>query len=134
MNDQLAIYFNLGRNCPCCQSSLSSAILSRIGLGSLPAGSEDFQSHVAAGLGTSVVLLGQDRADHADDGVAAGVDADHVGPLADLLVQPLLRVVRPDLPPDLARDAVNARMSSRARSRWVAACGSLASSAATTWA
>jgi hypothetical protein len=40
---------------------------------------EDFQSHVAAGFGPFVVLLGQHRADQADDRVAAGEDADHVG-------------------------------------------------------
>ena len=67
-----------------------------------PAGGEDFQAHIAAGLGPFVVLLGQHRADQADDGVAAGEDADHVGAAADFLVQPLLRVVSPDLAPDLA--------------------------------
>ncbi len=39
-----------------------------------------------------------------DDGGAVGEDADHVGAAADLLVQPFLRVVRPDLPPDLPRE------------------------------
>jgi hypothetical protein len=66
------------------------------------AGDEDFQSHVAAGFGPFVVLLGQHRADQADDRVTAGEDAHHVGAAPDLLVQPLLRVVGPDLPPDLA--------------------------------
>jgi hypothetical protein len=33
-----------------------------------------------------------------------GEDADHVGAAANLLVQPLLRVVAPDLPPHLARE------------------------------
>lgn len=37
-----------------------------------------------------------------DQGGAVGEDADHVGATPDLLVQPLLRVVGPDLPPDLA--------------------------------
>jgi hypothetical protein len=31
------------------------------------AGGEDFRAHVTAGLGPFVVLLGQDRADQADD-------------------------------------------------------------------
>lgn len=36
------------------------------------AGGEDLQSHVAAGFGPFVALLGQHGADEADDGVAAG--------------------------------------------------------------
>jgi hypothetical protein len=47
------------------------------------------------------VLLGQDGADEADDRVPVGEDADHVGAAADLLVEPCVGVVRPDLPPDL---------------------------------
>jgi hypothetical protein len=72
------------------------------GAASFAACGEDFQSHVAAGFGPFVVLLGQDGADEADDGFAAGEDADDVGAAADLLVQALLRVVGPDLTPDLA--------------------------------
>jgi hypothetical protein len=56
---------------PYCQSSLTSAILSHTGLDSFVAGGEDFQSHIAAGFGPFVVLLGQHRTDQADDGVAA---------------------------------------------------------------
>ena len=51
-----------------------------------------------------VVLLGQDGADEADDGVAAGEDADHVGPPADLFVQAFLGIVAPHLAPDLVRE------------------------------
>ena len=58
-------------------------------------------AHVAAGDGPLVVLLGQDRADQADDGGAVGEDADDVGAAADLLVEPLERVVLPDLAPVL---------------------------------
>ena len=47
-------------------------------------------AHIPAGLDPFVVRLGQHRADQADDGVTAGEDADHVGAVADLLVQPLL--------------------------------------------
>jgi hypothetical protein len=57
------------------------------GLGGFPAGGEDFQAHVAAGFGPFVVLLGQHRADQADDGVAAREDADHVGPPAHLFIE-----------------------------------------------
>jgi hypothetical protein len=67
------------------------------------AGGEDFRSHVPAGLGPFIVLLGQHGTDEADDGVAAGKDAHDVGPPADLLVQ-TARVVAPDLAPDLARE------------------------------
>jgi hypothetical protein len=132
MAASLSILFK--RNCPYCQSSLTSVILSRAGLGRFPAGGEDFQAHVAAGFGPFVVLLGQHRANQADDGVAAGEDADHVGAPADVLVQPFLRVVAPDLPPDLAGKVLKARMSSRAASKCAAAAGSLASGAATIWA
>jgi hypothetical protein len=37
------------------------------------------------------MLFGQDGADEADEGVAAGEDADDVGAAADLAVEPLLR-------------------------------------------
>jgi hypothetical protein len=90
MNGHLAIYFHLSRNGLYCQFSLTSIILPPIGLGGFPACGEDFQAHVPAGLGPFVVLLGQDGADEADDGVAAGEDADYVGAAPDLLVQPLL--------------------------------------------
>jgi hypothetical protein len=101
-NGHLATYFHLSRNCPYRQSSLTSYILSHIRIGGFPAGGEDFQAHIPAGLGPFVVLLGQHSADQADDRAAAGEDADHIGAPADLLVQPLLRVAAPDLPPDLA--------------------------------
>ena len=58
-------------------------------------------AEVAAAFGQFVVLLGQDGADEADDRVPVGEDADHVGAAADLLVEPFVGVVRPDLPPDL---------------------------------
>jgi hypothetical protein len=49
-------------------------------------------------------LFGQHRADQADDRDPVGEDPDDVGAPADFLVEPLLRVVGPDLPPDLARE------------------------------
>ena len=95
MNGHLATYFHLSRNCLCCQSRLSSYILPHIGLGGFPAGGEDFQPHIAARLGPFIVLLGQHRADQADDGIPAGEDPDHVGAPADLLVQPFDRYLEP---------------------------------------
>ena len=62
-------------------------------------------AHVAALLGPFVGLLGEDGADEADDRGPVGEDPDDVGAAADLLVQPFLRVVRPDLAPDLVREA-----------------------------
>ena len=47
------------------------------------------------------MLFGQDGADEADQSVAVGEDADDVGASADLFVESLLGVVRPDLAPDL---------------------------------
>ena len=72
--------------------------------GGEPGFGEDVEADVAAHLGPFVVLLGQDGADEADQGVAAGEDPDDVGAAADLPVQPLLRVVGPDLPPDRLRE------------------------------
>ena len=59
--------------------------------------------------------------------------ADHVGVVADLLVEAFLGVVAQICRQISCGKAVNARMSSRASSRWVAACGNFASSAVTTW-
>src|SRR6185437_5604759 len=92
MNGHLATYFHLSRNCPYRQSSLTSYILPHIEPDGFPAGGEDFQPHIAARLSPFIVLLGQHRADQADDGVAAGEDADHVGAAPDLLVEAFLRV------------------------------------------
>jgi len=47
------------------------------------------------------VLFGQYRSDEADQGVAVGEDPDDVGAPPDLLVEPFLGVVRPDLASDL---------------------------------
>ena len=48
---------------------------------------EDVEAEVAAAFGPFVVLLGQDGADEADQGVAVGEDPDDVGAPADLPVQ-----------------------------------------------
>jgi hypothetical protein len=47
------------------------------------------------------MLLGQHRPDQAQHRLAVGKDPDHVGAPPQLLVEPLLRIVRPDLPPVL---------------------------------
>jgi hypothetical protein len=64
--------FLFKRDCLYCQFSLTSIILSHSRAGGFPASRKDFQSHIAARLGPFIVLLGQDRADQADDRVAAG--------------------------------------------------------------
>jgi hypothetical protein len=51
---------------------------------------EDVDAEVAAAFGPFVVLLGQDGADEADEGVAGGEDADDVGAAADLPVEAFL--------------------------------------------
>ncbi len=71
--------------------------LDRVSLTGLAAAFEDLGAHVAALFGPLVGLLGQHHADQADDRVAVGEDPHDVGAPADLLVQPLLRVVRPYL-------------------------------------
>jgi hypothetical protein len=43
-------------------------------------------SHVTPGLGPLVILLGQDGADHADDGIPVREDPDDVGPPPDLFM------------------------------------------------
>ena len=56
---------------------------------------DGFQGHVAGALdGPFIILLvEQDRADQADDGVLVGEDADHPGPPLDLAVEALDRIV-----------------------------------------
>ena len=75
------------------------------------------------------MLFGQDGADEADQRVAVGEDADDVGAPADLLVEPLLGVVGPDLAPDLFGERGERQQVGRAASRWSATLGSLSDSA-----
>ena len=98
------------------------------GLGS----GEDVEPEVAAAFGPFVVPLGQDGADEAGDRVPVGADADHVGAVADLLVEPVVGVVRPDLLPDILGNAVKARMPSWAFSRCSATRGSFSARASAT--
>jgi hypothetical protein len=51
---------------------------------------QDVQAEVAPGFRPFVVLFGQHGTDEADQGVAVGEDADHVGATSDLLVEPFL--------------------------------------------
>jgi hypothetical protein len=57
---------------------------------------QDVEAEVAAAFGPFVVLLGQDGADEADQGVAAGEDAHDVGAAADLAVEPFLGYLEPE--------------------------------------
>jgi hypothetical protein len=45
------------------------------------------------------MLLGEDGTDEPDDRATIGEDADDVGAPPDFPVEPLVGVVRPDLPP-----------------------------------
>jgi len=65
---------------------------------------EGVETEIAAGLGPLVVLLGEDSAHEADDRVPVGEDPNNVRATADLPVESLVRVVRPDLPPELLRE------------------------------
>lgn len=65
------------------------------------AAAEDFQSEVSAAFGPFIGLLGQDRADEPDDGLSVGEDHYSVGAAPDLAIEPFIRVVRPDLSPDV---------------------------------
>jgi len=56
---------------------------------------EDVEAEVAAAFGPFVVLLGQDGADEADQGVAGGEDPDDVGAAADLTVASLAPCLEP---------------------------------------
>ena len=54
-----------------------------------------WQVNVASALDRPfIVLLEPDCADHADDGVRVGEDADHLGPPLDLAVEALDRIWR----------------------------------------
>ena len=66
-----------------------------------PGPGQQLEAEVAAAFGPPVVLLGQDGADEADQGVAVGEDPDDVGAPADLAIESFLRIVRPDLAPEL---------------------------------
>jgi hypothetical protein len=92
----------------------------------VPGCGEDFGAHIAAPFSPFVVLPGQDRAVNTDDGVAGGEGKD----------TPVLRRISlfscswgllDQICRQISRGkAVNARMSSRASSRWAAAAENLA--------
>jgi hypothetical protein len=77
-------------------------------------------NHGLAHFGSFVVLLGQDRADQADQGVAGGEDAHDVGAAAALAVQALLGLLDQIWRQMALGKAVKAKMSSRAASRCAA--------------
>ena len=92
---------------------------------------QDVEAEVAAAFGPFVMLLGEDGADEADQGVAAGEDPDDVGAASDPAVEPFLGVAGPDLAPELLGKLVNASTSARAASRCSATLGSLSWTAST---
>ena len=92
---------------------------------------QDVQAEVAAAFGPFVVLLGQDRPDQADDGVAVREDTDNVCAPADFAVEAFVGVVGPDLPPDLLRERGEGEQVGAAWSRWSATSGSLSARAST---
>src|SRR4051794_28653461 len=75
-----------------------------VGRAVAPPGLEGLGAHVTLGDGPFVGLLGEQRAHEADHAPAVREDPDDVGAPADLLVEPFLRVVRPDLGPMLHRE------------------------------
>ena len=79
----------------------------------------------SGGLGPYVVLLGQHRADQPDECVSVGEDADDVGAPADLAVEPLGGVVRPDLALKLLGERGEGQHVGAGASRCSATLGSL---------
>ena len=68
--------------------------------------SDCFQGHVAGALhGPFVVLLEQNSADQASDGILIGEDADNVGAALDFAVEPFQRVGAVDLGPVVLGEA-----------------------------
>src|SRR5215203_3737931 len=65
---------------------------------------ERLGAHVTADDGPLVMLFAKNHPDEPDDRGAVREDPDDVGAAADLLVQPLLRVVAPDLLPVRERE------------------------------
>src|SRR5436309_593447 len=59
------------------------------------------RAEMAAAFGPFVARLREHGAEQADQRVAVGKDAEHVGAPADLAAEPPAGVVGPDLPPDL---------------------------------
>ncbi len=66
-----------------------------VGDGGEAGAGEDVEAEVAAAFGPLVVLLGEYRADEADEGVAVGEEPDDVGAPADFAVEPFDRYLEP---------------------------------------
>ena len=64
---------------------------------------DGFEREVAATDDPRFVLFGEQSSDESRDGGTVREDADDVGPSTDFLVETLLRIVGPDLPPVLFR-------------------------------
>lgn len=69
-----------------------------------PGAGQDVQSEVSTAFGPLVVLLGKDGSDEPDQRIAVREDTDDIGPAADFLVESFLRIVGPDLTPNLFRE------------------------------
>jgi hypothetical protein len=81
------------------------AIAGWLTVGSSLKGAMVFRRHIMGTLdGPFNILLEQDRADEADDGIFVGEDADHLGPPLGLAVEPLDRVDRVRLGAMLGRE------------------------------
>ena len=72
---------------------LGDLLVGWLGFADAAGAAERVEAEVAALLGPLVVLLGEDRADEADDRLPVGEDAHDVGAAADLPVEAFVRVV-----------------------------------------
>jgi hypothetical protein len=99
-----------------------------VGSGGEPRAVQDLQAETAAAFGPLVVLFGQDGTEQTDDRWPLGEvprrrevpPADDVGAAAELAVEPFLKVVGPDLAPNLlgeSRDGQQVRASCIRRRR-----------------
>lgn len=62
---------------------------------------EDLEAKISAAFNPFVVLFGQHGPDQADDGGPVGEDAHDISPAPNLSIEALLRIIRPNLAPDL---------------------------------
>ena len=89
---------------------------------------EDVEAEVAAALDPLVVLLGEDGADEAGQGVAVGEDPDDVGAAFDLAVEPLQGLVNQILRQCASGNSAKAVMSVLASRSMAATVGNWCSS------
>ena len=87
---------------------------------------DGFQCHVAGPLDRPfIILLEQDGAGQAGNGVLIGEDADDLGAALDLAVQPFQRIGRVDLGPGSLGKLIKASTSVSASSIWAASLATL---------